>query len=241
MLKALAWKEIRELLPLAALALLAQIYLITSATGTIWGSVSNWVSPLTASANIQSDAIPFVDSRYGQQMSAAKFLCVVAAAAGMCFGLWQTMWEANNGTFLFLLHRPMGRQRILEVKLLVGAIACLLVGGLPLLYYTLWAAAPATHASPFLWALTTSAWLLFLEVPLVYLGAFLSGLRPGRWFGSRFLPLFAAIGILYAMRYLPSVTPDVAPWEFVAVGVVLLLDLAFVVVILSVARSRDFA
>ena len=32
-----------------------------------------------------------------------------------------------------------------------------------------------------------------MVLPIVYLGAFLSGMRPGRWFGTRLAPLAGAI------------------------------------------------
>ena len=53
------------------------------------------------------------------------------------------------------------------------------------------AAAPRTHPGPFEWSMTESALRLWLILPLVYLGAFFSGLRPARWFGSRLLPLLS--------------------------------------------------
>ena len=40
--------------------------------------------------------------------------------------------------------------------------------------------------------MTAWAWQLWLCMPLVYLGAFLSGIRPARWFGTRLMPLVAA-------------------------------------------------
>ena len=37
--------------------------------------------------------------------------------------------------------------------------------------------------------MTVPAFQIWLLMPLVYLGAFASGIRPARWFGSRLLPL----------------------------------------------------
>jgi hypothetical protein len=39
--------------------------------------------------------------------------------------------------------------------------------------------------------MTVPAWQLWVTLLLVYLGAFLSGIRPARWFGTRLLPLVA--------------------------------------------------
>jgi hypothetical protein len=38
--------------------------------------------------------------------------------------------------------------------------------------------------------------LLFF-IPLLYMGAFLSGLRPARWYGTRFLPVVAGCMALW--------------------------------------------
>jgi hypothetical protein len=41
--------------------------------------------------------------------------------------------------------------------------------------------------------MTLPAWQLWACMLLVYFGAFLSGIRPARWFGTRLVPLVAAI------------------------------------------------
>ncbi len=65
-------------------------------------------------------------------------------------------------------------------------LACTL---LPILIYATWAATPGTHPGPFEWSMTGLAFRVWLLMPLAYLGAFASGIRPARWFGSQLLPL----------------------------------------------------
>jgi hypothetical protein len=154
--------------------------------------------------------------------------------AALTLGFWQTLWESGRGTFLFLLHRPVPRSSVFTIKLAVGLAATLLVSGLPILLYALWAAVPGTHASPFYWSMTTWAWLLWFRLPIIYLGAFLSGLREGNWFGSRALPLLVALLATVAIAALES-------FPMLSLLATLLIEAWFVVVIYRVAATRDYS
>ncbi len=217
MLKTLTWKEARELLPLVALALVAQGLLLVAASGLS-------IVPVVTSNRV----IPFVDHSLG------NMLLYVGGIAGLAIGLWQTLWESGRGTFQFLLHRPVERASVFTVKLAVGIAMTLLISGLPILAYALWAALPGTHASPFFWSMTTWAWLTWFRLPVVYLGAFLSGLRPGRWFGSRALPLGAAV-----LAYLALIATVQWPWA--SLLTTLAVEACFVLVIYRVAATRDYS
>jgi hypothetical protein len=82
--------------------------------------------------------------------------------------------------------------------------------------------------------MTEPAWRLWIAMPTIYLGAFLSGLRPASWFASRLLPAFAG-GTLIALL-------DVARLPFALhAGALLLFDAALVVLIMYVARTRDYS
>ena len=65
---------------------------------------------------------------------------------------------------------------------------------------------PGKHASPFFWWMTATAWEAWGVIAIVYLAAFLAGIRPARWFGTRLLPL-AAGGVLAALLRLPMFWP----------------------------------
>ena len=71
-------------------------------------------------------------------------------------------------------------------------------------------------------------WLL---TPLVYLGAFSSGIRPARWIGSRLLPLIAVVA--------PAVFVDNTSW-LAGLPVLGLLSAAFISDILFEVPTRDF-
>jgi len=175
MYRALLIKELRETIGIALVALAAYLLLATSGAAT---GLAPWAR--------RSHAIPFLD-----QLFLIEFVCAAAAFA-IALGFEQTVGESVRGTYLFLLHRPIRRNRLIGVKLLVGLGLYLVCSAVPILIYAFWAATPGTHASPFEWSMTAWAWWAWGLVVFVYLGAFLSGLRPACWWGTRLLPLFGA-------------------------------------------------
>lgn len=218
MLTNLAWKEAREIAPIVAWALLIQFCLAAVPAESLW--IDILVSYRT------HGAIPFLSD------TLSSMFLWVAGVAAIVLGLWQTVWESSRGTFQFLLHRPASWRALFGCKLCVGMGICLAVAILPTLCYALWAATPGTHASPFSWSMTAWAWQAILAMPLLYLGAFLSGLRPARLFGSRFFPLAAALVTFALMLALPGT---------IALPLTLTLELIFVAVILFVGQTRDYS
>jgi hypothetical protein len=110
-------------------------------------------------------------------------------------GLKQTAWESAYNTYHFLLHRPVSRKFIVATKLAVGAVLVLALGSLTILAYATWAAGTGNSPTPFYWSMTANAWQILAALLLVYLGAFLSGIRPARWFGTRLAPLVSGIAV----------------------------------------------
>lgn len=216
MWKALALKEFQELRLPALLALVAYLYVVFALMG----------APLLPGDRLGRGEIPFMGSTFYMAF------CVVAALFGIGMGLRQTLGEALGGTYQFLLTRPAGHACFC-VKLIVGLALYLAVSAIPILIYAVWAAVPGTHASPFEWSMTVPAWLLWLGLSLIYFGAFLTGLRPARWLGTRLLPLAgAAVGAFLLAVDLDMIVLRLAG---IAVGLVLLLAVWFV------ARTRDYA
>lgn len=230
MLKGIARKEFRELLPFIAVALLAQFYLIVVATSAGYGFLA-WVFRFLPVYVRTDNTLPFVDD------STCSLIFLVAGLLAVVAGFWQTAWESNRGTLQFLLHRPVRREAILMAKLAVGGLVCLLVAVLPLTYYALWAATPGNRAAPFFWSMTIRFWLLCVQMPLLYLGAFLSGLRPARWFGSRLFPLFCGILLLVILQGFS----DVLVSALFQLAGTLLLEICFVLAILHLGKTRDFS
>lgn len=182
-IRSIVWKELRETVPLATVGLLVGLFVVSQ--GML--GVFPWSTTYEYS-------IPFV---YAD--GALSMLNFVASVLGIALGLRQSVWESHTGTYLFLLHRPLKRQNIIAVKLGVGLLVYAVAMAIPILAYGMWAATPGAHASPFFWSMTLSEWEKLVILALFYLGAFLSGLGSGRWYGSRLLPLAAfaaAAGVL---------------------------------------------
>jgi hypothetical protein len=218
MVKALVIKEIKGVLGVAVLAFLTLLYVVASETGV---------------------RIPFALSGYQRSVPfvGGEFQAVFGTIAGLlaiALGLKQTVWEDLFGTWQFLLHRPMSRRTIIFWKLVVGAGVYLVCSAIPLLLYVWWAAAPGAHASPFLWEMTHSVWHMWVALLMIYLAAFLTGLRPARWYGTRLVPLAgAACGTAVVVMGFP--------WPILTFLVEFVIFVVLSVSIFHVARCRDFA
>jgi ABC-type transport system involved in multi-copper enzyme maturation permease subunit len=218
-MKALVRKELRELLGITAAALGCYLVLVVSLMGAM---IFNWIPGMPSGTR----EVPFTD------ISFEGFFLLISIAFAAALGLRQSAVEAARGTFLFLLHRPVRRDAIFLTKLATGAGVLVLCAGVPIVAYGAWASVPGHHPGPFEWSMTVPAWQTVVLLPLVYLGAFLSGLRPARWFGTRLLPLVGSLGALWLVSLLPW-------WLSLALAVLLYGLLAANVC--WVARARDYA
>jgi len=225
---AIARKELKEMLPLIVLAALVQLWLLF---GTL-GLLPEWLGNFNTGY-----IIPFLDPFFDGDVVMA--MALVGGALAIALGLGQTLWELFRGTFPFLLHRPLSRTKIFATKLLVGAGVWLALTVLPMAIYALWAATPGTHASPFAWWMTASAWQLCLNVLLVYLAAFLCGLRPARWYVSRLLPGVFVGSLLLILQIAQFVFAPLG--AAVTLTILLVVCAGYVMAILCVAESRDYS
>jgi hypothetical protein len=188
MLKALVIKELRESAGFIAIAALAALYALAVLTG---------VRLMPVPYALQSEGFPFIgDSFY------MLFVLTIGGLA-LAMGLKQSAVELARGTYYFLLHRPATRKFLIGTKLSVGAAAVLIIGGLLVLVYAFWAATPGNSPTPFFWSMTADAWQLWLGMSLIYLGAFLSGIRPARWFGTRLVPVVTAAVCVFFLAWIP--------------------------------------
>jgi hypothetical protein len=220
MYKALAFKELRDLAGLAVLALAAYGLLLVHCTGFV--DFAPW------SEFGYENSVPFVNGVF------VSWCVGLAAFLSVVLGVWQSAREEIRGTWLLLMHRPLSREKLIGLKLLVGLATYMACAGLPTLAYACWAATPGTHASPFEWSMTAGSWEMLFALTALYLAGFLSGLRPGRWLGTRLLPAAAAVALVALVELLPGIPVAV---RLAAVG---LLDLGLVSSILFVARTRDY-
>lgn len=220
-MKALAWKELREVFGIAAIALACYLALVVSLMG---GMIFFWVPGMPN----EPEMVPFISGGF---MGGFTLLSLAFAVA---LGFRQSAWEASRGTYLFLLHRPLRREAIFLVKLAIGTSIVLLCASAFIVLYGSWVARPGCHVGPFEWSMSEPAWRLTLLTPLVYLGAFLSGLRSARWFGTRLLPLVFALALLFVIKGLPG-------WWYLGLPLALGLGCLLTANICFVARVSDYA
>jgi hypothetical protein len=221
MFRAMFQKEFREIRWIFILAVAAQLYLFAGCLNhrLIFQSVA------TPDTNI-----PFDDNVFPSLFISYSFIPAII------LGFWQTLGETIFNTYSFLLHRPANRSCLLGMKISAGYVGCLVPGALSILIYGIWAATPGTHLGPFQWRMTIPCWVLWLNTPTIYLGAFLSGIRPGRWYVTRLLPLFAAGVIAF---YSSQIFQMYAGWTIVLFSI--LVQIILVAAILAVAKTRDYA
>lgn len=227
MTRALLYKEFRETLPIAVVGLACLLFVALDAME---------YSPLPdLFGGRYVGVIPFLgnlDQFFGR-------FNMAAGAFAIALGFWHSLGDFWGEAHLFLLHRPVARRSIYITKLVVGLTAYLLCGAAPIILYGCWAATPGTHASPFDWSMTFQCWSAWFGAATVYLGAFLSGLRPAAWIGTRLAPLAAAGGILGIAEFIASLLGS--SYLILYPLVLIAADLALVASILVTTESRDFA
>lgn len=197
MIKALAIKELRESAGLVALAALGMVWALAGLMGVHpLRYLSGYVAP--------DQAIAFVTDRF------ATWASIFVGGLAVALGLKQSAWERGRDTYYFLLWRPVSRRVVFGTKIIVGVFLVVALLAVAIGIYGWWASIPGKKPAPFEWSMTVGAWKQVLLLPLIYLGAFLSGLRPGRWFGTRLIPLagvfvwvFFASSVPYTWLFIP--------------------------------------
>lgn len=226
MVLTLVRKELRETRAFAVLSLLLYLIYLCDLTG-VGGPMTRSLVGLVPGMAATPPDIPFVQGNFG------TMLFFIGALLAIALGFRQSAWEPSQGTALYLLHLPLKRRTIVLTKLLTGVgllLACTLA---PILVYATWAALPRTHAGPFEWGMVGGSLRIWLLLPLVYLGAFASGIRPARWFSSRLLPLASVLvpaGSAYAVPH----------WWMIGVPILCLAAVVLMSAILWEIETRDF-
>ncbi|MEN6407349.1 MAG: hypothetical protein ABFC77_12875 [Thermoguttaceae bacterium] len=231
MFKAMVWKEWREIRGIVLLALAVYAMLVVS---TIQPQVMGdlMVFSVFCSGNTPSD-LPFVNDAF------TGHYWWISLALALTLGIRQTCNESSRGTYLFLLHRPASRRWLFWMKLLVGLAALLTCAAAPVLIYAVWA---VRHAMLFEWPMTLGFWICwFLMIP-AYLGAFLTGIRPGRWIGTRLLPMVAAlVCVPIGLELFDIVPQNLTSFALLASALFVVLDVGLLLAIFFVVRTRDYA
>jgi ABC-type transport system involved in multi-copper enzyme maturation permease subunit len=196
-MKALIQKELRENLKLAVLGLI--IY--SAFLGLNIHTYSHWMRFVAAGGQGQREVAmmqPLVSSGFWGLSG------IVCAAFGAILGWFQIHNERPRDLWAFLVHRPATRTQIFFGKILAGLVLYILVAGLPLTGYLIWALIPGHVAAPFEWAMLRPVAVFSISGIVYYFAGMLTGLRQARWYASRALGLgAAAIVSLPVIYYTP--------------------------------------
>jgi hypothetical protein len=211
MFRAMAWKELRESFGIGLLGLVGCVLLSRMSGG--------------------QGQVPFFND------GISGVIIFVSALIAISLGLRQTLGESVRGTYLLLFHRPATRNWLIGVKLLVGLLVYLTVGAIPIVVYGIWVGTPGAYASPFQWSMTVPSWVAWFGMTVLYLAAFLTGIRPGRWYRSRLLPLVAGI-LTVALGMALNQNADVRLAWVVVLTVA--ADMWLIALIVFVGKARDY-
>jgi ABC-type transport system involved in multi-copper enzyme maturation permease subunit len=232
MILAIVGKELRETWAYATLAVVLFLGRLNNYLGgcnSLLSKFFGWIPGFSVCKS--SPPFPFLTAGPGGYYEDSFGLMAIALA--VVLGLRQSAWEPSRGTLHFLLQQPLSRRAIFLTKIATGIALVMLSTLVPILVYAGWAATPGTHASPFEWSMTWPTFRIWLVLPLVYLAAFATGIRPAAWYGTRLMPLVAvAIPAVFTDRLL-SIPP-------LGVPLLILIAAGFTFAILSEAETRDF-
>ena len=181
----MVWKEWRENTRWAVLALVA----LALALG---------YSLYAANLNTSSDP---ASALWNGVAPVFLFGCPLLGAA---LGFAQVMPELRRDQWAYLVHRPVPRTTLFWGKAAVGLALALGATALPLGLLGVWAALPGDVAAPFDIHLLLPGVAALLTIIPFYFAGMLLALRPARWYGSRPLPLVAAVLAAILTRTLPE-------------------------------------
>src|SRR5437660_1586611 len=102
-MKALALKELRETIGIAAVALALYLALVTNLIGM---HLFDWVPAMPR----DTKEVPFTDANF------SAFFSLVSVILAVALGFRQSAWESAKNTYQFLLHRPVPRHCIFQIK-----------------------------------------------------------------------------------------------------------------------------
>ena len=215
-MKAMLWKELRENLKWAVLAMfvlgLAEFYGLTQASNYDYDSSATLCRPAF--------------------LMSTTFGC---ATVGFILGLIQILPEKRRDQWAALLHRPVPRATIFQGKACAGLLLYLLATLLPFLACVWYVATPGNFPLPFVRGMMRPGIADILAGMMYYFAALFVGLRNGAWYGTRAFGLPAAvIGTLLVVA---------TPYFTMALGGAVFLTLALFLAgrgtILTNGRLRD--
>lgn len=181
---------------------------------------------LTALIGAPTSIMPLVT---GEATLGAAWIAVTFSVA---LGLSQAI-EFNRRSSIFLMHMPISRQQLVWAKLMLGGVLLLVVFVSSILIASFAFALPHRTA-PFYWSMSLDLWRVVLTSTMVYLTAFLCGVRPASWFGTRLLPIVGICVFAFAIQLIPF-------WWLITPVLILFVDWLLITTIMYFAETRDYA
>ncbi len=194
-MKTLVSKEIRETIKLAVLGALCLTAMLVL---SYYNFSAQMRELLLGETDLRFPLQPLTGPEMRQNL---MFFCVIF---GGLLGWLQGHHDRQQGLWGFLLHRPVTLVTLFLAKTIAGLSLYALAAGLPLLVYITWAITPGHVAAPYESAMLLPVLAFFLFGLPFYFAGMLVGLRPVRWFGSRLIPIGAAIVIAACATVLPE-------------------------------------
>lgn len=176
-MKGMVWKELRENAQWAVLATLIMGLIDGYAAWSI-------VDRFSGHGVISSLNEVFADTNI-----------VAAPLFATVLGFLQVLPELRRDRWAFLVHRPMTRVELLWGKAAAGLALYLAATLIPYLLSIHWLVRHVTLIVPFHWRMLLPNLSDIFTGTLFYFTALLVSIRPARWYGSRWLPLAAALQI----------------------------------------------
>lgn len=172
----------------------------------------------------------------------ATWYALLTGAFGIWLGMSMARRDSRGKLWQFSLFRPISRRTYFVTKLIVGALLSAIVPLVPLIAYFIWLRQPGVLLGPFDWSFVIPTGEIWIWSPVMFLAAFLAGLRDARWWWSRCWPIASVVGACFFVWFLPIAqgeTYDVP--LFVIGGVWCLFVFSLASSILSVAQEQDFS
>lgn len=205
MLWALTKKELREHFPLAAIGLAGGLFVagLYARSGELYPGYSSSLLWRMLGAGSQSwfayNELP-VPIAYRSYLGKLGLVCYGLA---LLLGFLMSWKEEVKRTWHFLWHRPVRRGQVLGAKLLAGALLYLPAGAAPFAFLAYWCSVPGHFPAPWAIELIYPGVEVIARGYVVFLGAFLCGIRPAKWYATKFVPLIGMVVLLIASSQIP--------------------------------------
>jgi hypothetical protein len=170
---------------------------------------------------------------------------LISASFAGGLGLVMSLNDGLRGTWQFVLFRPFSRRAYVAAKLLAGGVLTVVMVAVPAMIFLVWGAIPGHLLLPFDWSYAQPAAEACGWAVVIFLGGFLSGIRPASWWWSRLWPLGATV-VLGLWWWMVSFVEEQFPAEFTPTvpqywGLCVIVSAMLVASILHVVDERDFA